>query len=499
MRKNFLILMLLALLPLASFAAAIPDGTYKGANTHLRFNAIVSGTGTVFEAEILGFVNGGDVAELEIPATVEYAPLDGGEVKSFKVVKVVENAFKDNTTITSVAFNSPYLTRIENAFNGCTNLASVDFTKATELTTIDEGAFTGTKILALDLSKTKVATVNELLKATAKAKNNTLASVSLPKTVTSIVAGAFQNCSALKDLTFAAADAAATIGAGAFAGTIIETLDLEPTKVATINNLFGTTFAGTPVANTTLKTVKLPNTWTNIVESAFENCTALETISLKPASGNAAAGQAIATKAFNGTAITDLDFTNTTVTVLPVALLMDGVNVEYNESLETVTLTKDFTVLNGSLAACVALTAVNNLDKAAAITGLADDEFAGDLLLATINTKNIKTFGARAFAACASLTSVDLTAATTFDEYTFTATGLTSVSIPKAVPTIPEGCFYACEDLATVTFADDYATFTKIGEYAFAYTAIAEITIPACLPRLSVVAKIWRSSLSILP
>jgi hypothetical protein len=203
---------------------------------------------------------------------------------------------------------------------------------------------------------------------------------------------------------------------------------------------------------------------------------------LKPAADISAAAQSIATLAFNGTALTALNFTGTKVTELPVSLLMDGANVEYNESLETVTLTKDFTALNGSLAACVALTAVNNLDKATAITGLADDEFAGDLLLATINTKNIKTFGARAFAACASLTSVSLAAATTLGTYTFTATGLTSVSFPKTVPSIPEGCFYACEDLATVTFANDYLTFEGIGEYAFAYTAITEIEIPACLP-----------------
>ena len=480
------------------------------------------------KATITGLVNGFTGTEIEIPAKVSFPKTEGANPSTFNVEKIAAGAFK-NTGLTRVTFasGSNLLEFLEDAaggaFENCTSLTTVDFTNATKLTTIPANAFKGTKITALDLSKTKVAAVNNLLGTTADVKNNTLTSVSLPKTVTSIAPNAFQNCNALKDITFAAADNAATIGAGAFAGTIIETLDLEPTKVAIINNLFGTAIAypvlydnvgdyntakgttltaeefedllasekiktpadpATAVANTTLKTVKLPNTWTSIVTGAFENCTALATISLKPASGNAADGQTIATRAFNGTAITALDFTGTTVATLPAQLLVDGAAVEYNESLVSVTLTDKFVApgatLAGSLAACTALTEVKNLEKTG-ITALGNSEFAGDISLATINTSKIKSFGRYAFSLCASLTSVDLAAATTLDKYAFTATGLTSVNIPTAVTAIPEGCFYSCIDLATVTFAD-HATFTKIGEYALAYTAIAEITIPACLP-----------------
>ena len=109
-------------------------------------------------------------------------------------------------------------------------------------------------------------------------------------------------------------------------------------------------------------------------------------------------------------------------------------------------------------------------------------EFEGDALLATINTSKITDFGATAFKGCAALTTIDLSKAASLGESTFEASGLISVSFPKSVAAIPASCFKDCEALATVTFADDYATFTKIAEYAFAYTAIAEIAIPACLP-----------------
>ena len=656
MRKHFLLLFLMALLPLAGWAAVSTDGDYNGANTVLRFKATVAGSTTetpTYTAEIRGFVNGGDVANLVIPATVQFAEIDGGDVHTYKVVKVLENAFKDNQTITSVTFNANLVEIEENAFVGCENLTSVNFEAAVDLTTIGANAFKGTKITALDLSTTKVVEINNLLgtkysatpeevvnnntlttvkfpktvttiagkafenctalatvefaaednedgqtigdnafkgtiietldlskttiaaignmfgtgyspafandvlttvklpktvvsiaaaafenctaltnveyAATGNAEHQTigagafkgtaiqtldlskttietivnmfgtqsaatavantaLTTVKLPKTVTSIEGLAFDNCTALATVTFEAADAEATIGAGAFKGTAIQHLDLSKTKVAVINKLFGTLFGDNPtkttddVANNTLNTVTLPVTWTSIAEKAFENCAALATINLYPGTGTSAATQTIATKAFNGTALTALDFTKTNVETVPANLLMDGTNVKKNETLETVTLTSKFSDagLNSSFANCEALTTVKDLEKTA-IVALNNNEFKGDKLLATINTSKITTFGEHAFQGCAKLTSINLSAATTLGVSAFQDAGLTSVSIPKTVNAIPEKCFYNCEDLATVTFATDITALNSIGEYAFAYAKIESIILPVTM------------------
>ncbi len=482
MKKNFLLLFLMALLPMAGWAV----DNYEGANTILRFTATVDGD--IRTAVIKGFVNGGDQANLVIPATVDFAIEDGAEPLEFKVVGIKADAFKDNEVITSVTFNGN-LTTINAAFTGCKNLKTVNFTAATDLTTIAANAFKGTQITALDLSKTQVAEVNNLLGTTFTAPavaNATLTSVSLPKTVTSIVEKAFENCTALKDVTFEKADDAVTIGAAAFKGTAIETLDLSNTKVAEINNLFGTTYGDPAVVNATLKTVMLPVTWTTITESAFANCTALATISLYPGTGESATNQAINTLAFQGTALTALNFTKTNVRNIPAKLLIDGTIVKENNTLATVTLTDKFEAndngLNGSFAACKALTAVNGL-QSTAIVKLKASEFEGDKALTTINTSKITHFGNNAFKGCAALTAIDLAKATTLGTNTFEEAGLTTVTIPKTVAVIPDYCFYGCESLATVTFghgAED--AFTSIGKYAFAYTKIAEITIPVAIP-----------------
>ena len=557
MRKHFLILML-TLLSVAAFAT-----DYNGANTVFRFTATVDGDNKT--AVINGFVNGGDKAAVVIPATVDFAIVDGADPLTFKVTAIKADAFKDNATIESVTFNANLATINASAFTGCENLATVNFQAAVDLVTIGENAFKGTKITSLELEKTKVATVNNLLGTgfgDPAVANATLATVKLPKTVTSIAASAFANCTALNSLSFETADAAVTIGASAFRGTALATLDLSKTKIATIGNMFGTTaeitnatlgtvifpatvnaiegtaflnctnlatltfngstaaftiaagaLAGTkiatldlentqlkvvnnlfgtdfttPVANNTLTTVKLPKTWTTITTKAFENCTALATISLKPSAAITADAQDVQTLAFNGTALTALNFTGTKVTGVPEKLLMDGANVEENATLQTLTLTNAFVAsvngLNASFANCTKLTTVSGLENTA-IVQLKDGEFKGDVLLATIDTRKITNFGKSAFEDCAKLTSIKLDAcvATGLGEAAFKNAGLTTVTIPKAVTTIPESCFYGCEELATVTFGHSTTDdFTKISEYAFAYTKIATITIPVTLP-----------------
>ena len=151
--------------------------------------------------------------------------------------------------------------------------------------------------------------------------------------IVEIEANGFAGLSQVTGITFQDGCNIATIGAGAFTGTHIGTLDLSPTKLATVNNLFGTstlvgkvssdpaadtvipTAATTEVANTYLESVTFPATLTSIAEGAFVNCTALETVSFTaPAAG--VGDLTINNYAFYGTAIQDLDLTNTNLKTL---------------------------------------------------------------------------------------------------------------------------------------------------------------------------------------
>ncbi|MBQ6965509.1 MAG: leucine-rich repeat protein [Bacteroidaceae bacterium] len=151
--------------------------------------------------------------------------------------------------------------------------------------------------------------------------------------IVEIEANGFAGLSQVTGITFQDGCNIATIGAGAFTGTHIGTLDLSPTKVATVNNLFGTstlvgkvssaptantvipTAATTEVANTYLESVTFPATLTAITEGAFVNCTGLKTVNFTTP-GTGVGDLTINNYAFYGTAIQDLDLTNTNLKIL---------------------------------------------------------------------------------------------------------------------------------------------------------------------------------------
>ncbi len=356
MRKNFLLLFVMALLPLAGFAAA-SSGT--GANTVFTFRWYDDGGSTpVRKATITGFVDGATRGDVVIPATVSFPKTEGADATTFKVDSIAESAFKKETAITSI-----------------------DFSSATNL----------------------------------------------------------------KD-----------IGAGAFEGVAITSLDLEATRLDTLRNLFNSKYAGENSVACPLETLKLPGTWRWIKASAFANCPSLTSLSLIPTNYSTNTKKTIEKYAFEGAKITTLDFSKSRVENIDSVII--GKNVTENNTLTTVTLHAKTTALNASFSNCKALSSIN-LNNATGLITLADHEFDG----------------------CTALTSINLTKVTTLGEYCFARSGLTSVTFHKNISYIPERAFWECANLATVTFANNYTTFNGIDEYGFAYTAIKSIIIPKVL------------------
>ena len=242
-------------------------------------------------ATILGFVDEFPADEMEtvtIPGTVKSAT-----GKTLKVTTIAADAFKDNKNIKTVIFASANLTTINAAFSGCTALTSVNFASATGLTTIAAGAFAGCPFEELDLSKTAVATIENLFgtdfdnaDATKRYPNTTLKSVKLGAVWTTIKEEAFAGCTALASVDFGTAK---TEGTGAiaaqafeatktamFAGCPLTALDFTGTLVTTVPK--GLLYDGVIYKNnTTLKTVTLTKTFVSM-NAAFSNCTALESV-----------------------------------------------------------------------------------------------------------------------------------------------------------------------------------------------------------------------------
>ena len=117
-------------------------------------------------------------------------------------------AHSDNEAITKVTFGKLITSIGASAFEGCKNLAAVDFSKATALTNIGDQALAGTAIVGLDLTKTQVTEIPANLirvrdlNATPKVygKNETLKSVAFSKKVTDLKT-AFSFCTKLETIT----------------------------------------------------------------------------------------------------------------------------------------------------------------------------------------------------------------------------------------------------------------------------------------------------------
>jgi len=266
MKKTFKLMLAFAFVALGSTSAWAAelvgstqytnDGYQYKIKTMTQTAGVWSGTASV--AQTNWTVGNTDPTTINIKSTItlnmngEVGATPVQQVVTFKIVEIEANGFAGLSQVTNITFESP-----------C------------NIETIGEGAFKGTQIATLDLSSTKVATVNNLFGtsttvgkvssnptantpiptgATATAGNTYLETVTFPATLTTIAEGAFVNCEKLTYVNFTAPATGVgdlTINYYAFYGTAIQDLNLTNTNLKTLNPLFG-------YNNVTLRKVTLP-------------------------------------------------------------------------------------------------------------------------------------------------------------------------------------------------------------------------------------------------
>jgi hypothetical protein len=133
----------------------------------------------------------------------------------------------------------------EDAFAN-SKLTTLTFAKAENITEIGEGAFTKTNIASLDLSSTKIATLEELFETV----NTKVKTIKLPATLATIKASAFEGLSVLKKLVFSNTETGITINANAFKNTMaLTTLSLPAVKVTLKESAFDGSYISTLTFN----------------------------------------------------------------------------------------------------------------------------------------------------------------------------------------------------------------------------------------------------------
>ena len=218
------------------------------------------------------------------------------KISSWPVTKIGEDAFQDNTTITSVTIPASVTEIGSNAFAGCTNLTSVNYEGDWSNLTIQSGnpavqdaanaplfdfEFTpdNTAVIVTNY-KYNGAAADVTIPSRYKGKpvttighaaffNSAVTSVTIPDSVTSISDSAFINCPQLTNISIP--NSVTYIGFSAFNScTSLKSITL-PSSLSTIQS-----YAFCNCGN--LETIRIPVSVTSIGNCAFDDCPSLMTV-----------------------------------------------------------------------------------------------------------------------------------------------------------------------------------------------------------------------------
>lgn len=413
MKKLFLLL-ILALLPIASVLAVTGTATVNG--IRYSYNTVTK-EATIIQPEpkviIVGdetftssALYGGDIViPYQVTITVS------GTSYTCKV-SVGNGVFDDSNDITSVSID------VENVGTWFQNNWGI----------------------------TKVTLGSHVKSIASKAFYNcaNMENATIPQNVTTIGASAFANCGNLQTLTFTGSSQLTTISQEAFANTALTKLTL-PSTVTSIGT-------GAFKDCEYLTTLSLPQNLTTIGAQAFQNCVRLSKLTI-PSSV-----KYIRNQAFQGCiSITSLVIPDNVTTLGEEAF--SGC-----EELSSITIgSKIQTIGSRAFEKCTALTKVNIPNT---VRTIGDYVFADCTNITELNLgSGVRKIGDGAFLNCKGLTQVKLpTYLTTLGSAFQNCTGLTYLEIPQNVTSIANYSFSGCSHLAAISFG---AKVTEFGSNVF--------------------------------
>ena len=230
--------------------------------------------------------------------------------------------------------------------------------------------------------------------------------------------------------------------------------------------------------NTTITSVYIATSVTNIAKGSFSGCSALEEIIIPFVGAEAGKtssdtyqyplGYIFGTSSYEGgTAVKQYYYGSSTSSTPSTTYYIPS-------SLRSVTVTGG-NILYGAFYNCSMLTTVTIGDG---VTSIEECAFYGcSGLTSVIIGEGVTSIGSSAFSGCSGLTSVTIgDGVTSIGMSAFVnCSGLTSITIPDSVTSIVDGTFYGCSGLTSVTIPD---SVTSIGNQAFdGCSSLTSVTI----------------------
>jgi len=300
--------------------------------------------------------------------------------------RVPAGAFRDDTSMTSIALPAGLTSIGDDAFWGCSSMTSIEL--PTGLTSIGEYAFNDcSSLMSIELP----AGLTSLGKG-AFYGCSSMTSIQLPAGLTSLGAFAFVHCSSMMSIALPAG--LTSLGSSAFASCSSMTSIELPAGLTSIgvNAFYGCS---------SLTSIELPAGLTSLGVSAFRGCSSLASIELP------AGLTSLGNGAFEGcSSLTSIE--------LPAGLTSIGVNAFYGcSSLTSIELPAGLTSIGvRAFSGCSSMTSI---ELPAGLTSLSESAFCGCSSLASIALPaGLTSIGKWAFGGCSSLMSIELPAG--FDE-----------------------------------------------------------------------------------
>ena len=391
-----------------------------------------------------------------------YTTSDGNIVSPYNSngfgAKIISNEIING--IGAITFNDSITTIVDYAFYDCSSLTSVTIPNSVKW--IREGTFAYCSSLTSVTIPDSVTTIGW----GAFVDCTSLTSITIPDSVTTIGESAFDGCSSLTSVTIP--DSVTTIGDYVFYGCSSLTSITIPDSVTTIGDY---AFYGC----SSLTSITIPDSLTWIGEAAFYGCSSLTSITI-PDSLTSIGEAAF----YECSSLTSATIGDSVTTI--------GMGAFYGcSSLTSVTMGEGVETVGGyAFDNCPNLNAVHITDLAVwcnidFINPLTDGNvniaanplcyagslyLNGELVTDLVIPDEVTELRIISFVNCSSLTNVTIPdSVTTIGDLAFYGcSSLTSATIGDSVTTIGSGTFYGCSSLTSATIGD---SVTTIGGGAF--------------------------------